>query len=91
MMASAKMGPNLVEILNNFCTQMNILLCNCRGALNADFKGLVLAMVVNHFPYIMIIMETRMSGDKAAKIIENLPFDGFFTTDTGFAGGLWLL
>ena len=40
MMASAKMGPNSVEILNNFCTQMNILLCNCRGGLDADFKRL---------------------------------------------------
>jgi len=49
-------------------------------------------MAVNHFPSIMVIMETRVRGDRATKIIKDLPFDGFFTPDTiGFVGGLWLL
>ena len=40
----------------------------------------------------MIITETRVGGDRAAKIIEGLPYDGFFVTETiGYAGGLWLL
>ena len=71
---------------------MNILLWNCRGALNGDFTRRVFEMTVNHFPSIMIITETRVGGDKAAKIIEGLPYDGFFITETiGYAGGLWLL
>lgn len=49
-------------------------------------------MAINHYPSIMVITETRMGGDRAAKIIEGLPFDGFFCTKTiGYAGGLWLL
>ena len=46
-------------------------------------------MAVNHFPSIMVITDTRVGGDKAAKIIEDLPFDGFFVTETiGYAGGV---
>ena len=45
--------------------------------------------MVNHHPTIMVIIETRVGGDRAARIIENLPFDGFFATNTvGYAGGL---
>ena len=49
-------------------------------------------MAINHFPSIMIITETRVGGDRAARIREDLPFDGFFVTETiGYVGGLWLL
>ena len=48
--------------------------------------------MVNHHPTIMVITETRVGGDRAARIIENLPFDGFFATEMiGYARGLWLL
>jgi len=71
---------------------MNILMWNCRGALNADFKRRIFEMVVNHHPAIMVITETKVSGERASKIAEGLPFDGFYATDTiGYAGGLWLL
>ena len=52
-----------MEFPNNHCAKMNILLWNCRGALGLDFKRQVLEMMVNHFPSIMIITETRVSGD----------------------------
>ena len=49
-------------------------------------------IMVNHFPSILILTETRVGGVRAAKIIEELPFDGLFVTETvGYAGGLWLL
>lgn len=49
-------------------------------------------MAVNHHPSIMVITETRVGGNRAKKIIEGLPFDGFITTNTiGYAGGLWIL
>ena len=89
MIASTKMGSNPMEIPNINCSKMNILLWNCRGALNGDFKRRVFEMAVNHFPSIMVITDTRVGGDKAAKIIEDLPFDGFFVTETiGYAGGV---
>ena len=60
--------------------------------MNADFKCRVLEMMVNHQPSIMVITKTRVRGDWAERIIAELPFDGFYTTDTvGYAGGLWLL
>lgn len=49
-------------------------------------------MAVNHFPSTMVIIKIRVKGDKGTKIVKDLPFNGFFTTDTiGFVGGLWLL
>ena len=92
MIASAMMGTNSMEVPNIKSSKMNILLWNCRGALNGDFTRRVFEMAVNHFPAIMIITETRVGGDRATKIIEGLPFDGFFVTETiGYAGGLCLL
>ena len=47
---------------------------------------------MNHQPLIMVIIETRVGGDRAERIIAEFPFDGFYTTDTvGYVGGLWLL
>ena len=49
-------------------------------------------MVINHRPTIFVVLETRVGGDRAAKIIKGLPFDGFITTDTiGYARRLWIL
>ena len=92
MIASSMRGPNPIKFPNEFFTQMNILLWNCRGALNSDFKQRVFEMAVNHYPSIMVIIETKVGGDRAAKIIEGLPFDGYFYTETiRYAGDLWLL
>ena len=92
MIASAMMGTNPMEVPNINCYQMNILLWNYRGALDGYFTRRVYEMAVNHFLAIMIITETIVGGDRATKIIEGLPFDGFFVTDTiGYARGLWLL
>ena len=83
---------NRVEILMGQFVKMNILMWNCRGALNPDFKRRVFEMAVNHRPLIMVITETRVGGSRAEKIIEALPFDGFITMETiGYAGGLWIL
>ena len=38
-----------MEVPNINCSQMNILLWNCRGALNGDFTRRVCELVVNHF------------------------------------------
>nr|XP_023888165.1 uncharacterized protein LOC112000298 [Quercus suber] len=42
--------------------------------------------MVNHFPVIMVITETRVGRDRAKKIIEDLPSDGSLVADTiGYA------
>ena len=82
---------NKAEVLISQLVRMNILMWNCRGALNPDFKRRVFELVVNHRPSIMVITETKVGGERAKKIIEGLPF-GFITTGTiGYAGGLWIL
>lgn len=35
-------------------------------------------MAMNRNPSIMVIMETRVGGDRVERIIADLPFDGFF-------------
>ena len=69
MMKNAMMGSNHIKISNDFCTQMNILLWNCRGVLNVDFKRRIYEMAISHFPSIMVVTETRVGGERAARII----------------------
>ena len=91
-LATTSANPPEIEIPLSQFVKMNILLWNCRGALNADFVRIIFEMAINHRPSIMVVTETRVGGDKARKIIEGLPFDGYITTDTvGYAGGLWML
>ena len=94
MVEATAMNTNPMEIevpLGQF-VKMNILLWNCRGALNADFKRRIFEMAINHQLSIMVVTETRVGGDRVAKIIECLPFDGSIVTDTvEYAGGLWIL
>ena len=86
------MNPNPVEVQLGQFVKMNILMWNCRGALNPDFKRRIFEMATNHNPAIMVITKTRMGGDRAAKIIADLPVDGFITIETiGYARGLWVL
>ena len=94
MIDAALLNPNpaLAEFPLDQFVAMNILMWNCRGALNPNFTRRIFEMAINHNPAIMVITETRVGGDRVAKIIAGLPFDGFITTETiGYAGGLWVL
>jgi hypothetical protein len=43
-------------------------------------------------PAILILIETRLGGARAAELAKSFPFDGFLCTNTiGFAGGIWIL
>ena len=92
MIEATTLLPGPIEVPIGGLVKMNILMWNYRGALNADFKRRILQMVVNHHPVIMVITKTRVSGERAGRIAEGLPFDGFYDTDTiSYASGLWLL
>ena len=85
-------NPSEIEVPLGQFVNMNVLLWNCRGTLNSDFKRRIFEMAINHRPSIFVVTETRLGGDRAAKIIEGLPFDGSITTKTiSYAGGLWIL
>ena len=69
---------------------MNIIIWNCRGALKPSFQTHVRELVRNHNPAILVLIETRVSGERAREISGRLPFDNAIHTDTiGYAGGLW--
>ena len=92
MVDAAIMNPNLVEVPLGQFVVMNILMWNCRGALNLDFKRRIYEMAINHNLAIMVITKTRVDRDRAERIIADLPFDGFITTETiGYVVGLWVL
>ena len=71
---------------------MNSIVWNCRGACKPSFQKHIGELVRSYNPAILVIMETRVGGDRAKRIIDRLPFDGSFHTDSiGFAGGIWML
>ena len=71
---------------------MNILIWNCRGSLNPNFRSIMNGMVNSYSPTIMIISETKTSGKRAKGIADRLPLGvAIFANTIGLAGGLWLL
>lgn len=92
MMEVTTLFPSLIEVPIGGFVKMNILLLNYRGALNANFKIRILEMVMNHHQAIMVTTKTRARGERVERIVEGIPFNGFYATDTiGYARGLWLL
>ena len=74
------------------CFTMNILIWNNRGALKPSFQTYVHELARRHDPAILVVMETKLGGNKAKEVIDRLPFDGVIHTETiGLIGGLWLL
>ena len=68
---------------------MNIIIWNCRGALKPSFHSHVRELVRVHDPAILVLMETKIGGNKAREISSRLPFDEVVHTETiGYAGGL---
>ena len=71
---------------------MNSIIWNCRGASKPSFQKRVREMIQKHNLVILVVMETRVGGNKAREITERLPFDGAIRSDAvGFAGGIWVL
>jgi hypothetical protein len=71
---------------------VNILTWNYQGVLNPCFRKALLDTLNINNPEIIILTETRLGGDRAAKLAQSFPFDGFLCTNTiGFTGGIWIL
>ena len=71
---------------------MNFLFWNCRGAGNNGFCTIVHDMRKLYNCNIMAIVEPRVSGARAEKIIEKLKFESNFRVEAeGMSGGIWLL
>ncbi|KAF7821806.1 reverse transcriptase [Senna tora] len=71
---------------------MKILAWNVRGAANPEFRRVFRDMMPTYQPDMVLLTETRISGEHAENIIASLGFDNTFKVDAmGFAGGIWIL
>ena len=71
---------------------MNLIIWNCRGTFNPTFCNNVIELTRIYNPAILILTETKASGDRTKRIVDRLPFDGaIFANTIGLSGGLWLL
>lgn len=71
---------------------MNVIIWNCRGVIKPSFQSDIRELVRNQNPTMLVVMETKVGGDRAREITDRMPFDGAIHMDTiGYAGGLWLL
>ena len=85
-------NPHEVRPSTPLSNSMNIILWNCRGALNPRFHLALSDLINTHFLSLVIITETRVGGERAKDMTDRLPFDGAIHSDTvGYSGGLWLL
>lgn len=70
---------------------MTIIVWN-RGTLKPNFQNQICELAQNHDPAILVVMETRLGGERAREITDILSFDSAIHTETiGYASGLWLL
>ena len=77
---------------SNHVLIMNIIIWNSKGSLKPNFQNYFRELAQDHDPAIMVIMETKIGGERAKEIMDGLPFDMAIHTDTiGYSGGLWLL
>ena len=68
---------------------MNIILWNRRGALNPNFHQSVENIISCHSPLMMIIIETKVRGNRAKEITDRLSFDGAAHVDiVRYASGI---
>lgn len=65
---------------------------NCRGAGNKTFPRMVKEVKKKYAINVLGLIETRISGDRADKVVRKLGFSDWIRVEaTGFAGGIWIL
>lgn len=71
---------------------LSILTWNTSGAGNNVFLNSIRDLIRTHDPRVIALIEPRISGEGAARVCNNIGFDGCLKTEAeGFAGGIWLL
>ncbi|KAL0420720.1 UNVERIFIED_CONTAM: hypothetical protein Slati_3094900 [Sesamum latifolium] len=81
-----------VHILPPTIHSMKILSWNCRGASRSEFVVVAHDLIDRYQPQIFVVMDTRMTADRAPAVIQRLPFsDWVHTSAMGMSGGIWVL
>ena len=71
---------------------MKMIAWNCQGAGNEMFSAHAYELHRRHRPEMLIIIEPRISEDRAQTVIDSLPYTHSHRVDpTGYSGGIWLL
>ncbi|RYQ79555.1 hypothetical protein Ahy_Scaffold5g107796 [Arachis hypogaea] len=71
---------------------MMILTWNCRGAASVAFGRSLKELVRIQNPNLVILLETRCSGDNAKNVNSKLGFAFYHIEEAcGFSGGIWIL
>ena len=71
---------------------MKLFFWNCRGAGSSEFRAVINDLKKTHNFQIMAIVEPRVSGARADRIIDQMKFDSSFRVEAqGMSGGLWVL
>ncbi|KAI8024264.1 hypothetical protein LOK49_LG03G00669 [Camellia lanceoleosa] len=75
-----------------FKSPMKVLSWNCRRAANPHFKRHFHNLMNEHQPYLVVITETKVGGDRGKDICASLGFSKFEISEpVGFACDIWLL
>ncbi|XP_015935726.1 uncharacterized protein LOC107461695 [Arachis duranensis] len=71
---------------------MIILTWNYRGAASVAFGRSLKELVRIHNPNLVVLLETRCSGDNAKNVISKLGFPFYHIEEAcGFSGGIWII
>ena len=71
---------------------MSILTWNCQGAFDKRFPSIFNSFVENYRPDVFVVMEPRISGNKADQVIRRLRYSNSHRIEAqGFSGGIWIL
>lgn len=71
---------------------MKILLWNCRDAGNPSFRRNFAELMRSHQPIIVVLVKTKISGQRAVDVSTALGFDRVVRSEAeGFSGRIWLL
>ncbi|XP_012083819.1 uncharacterized protein LOC105643331 [Jatropha curcas] len=70
---------------------MSIFSWNCQGAGSSSFLRTLKTFLQVHKPIIVILLEPRISGEKADKVMKKIGYTHSHRVEaTGFSGGIWI-
>lgn len=70
---------------------MSVISWNCQGIGNRETSRIVKTLISTHRPDILVLLEPKISGDKANKVCRELNFDDWVRVESvGYSGGVWL-
>ncbi|KAK5774449.1 hypothetical protein PVK06_042304 [Gossypium arboreum] len=71
--------------------EFNIFSWNCQGARHPQFNRMLQEYLKIHHPPVVVLLETRVSGLRANKVIKKSSFNWSHRVEAkGFSSGIWI-